>query len=302
MQNNKKIYFFILLTGLLTGFSSCTNVQTNNKSNQENKTDKLPDSSGVNIGNNERVFFLIPAPGEILERFHNSDVQYNPGILNSPDNKDKYLGSKAQSLNLGVYIADMAYSALFERSTETVDYLEAIQSLGNEAGISSSIYESLPLRSKVNAGKMDSLLSISNEAFNNMKEFLENGGKESMIARISTGAYIESMFIGLQSMNKFDLNSHIPELITDMKYPMDNLLAMARNVITSENDSSLFQSINQIGIIFDEMETRNSKTQISQEQTGKITISGGEKLRMNVSDFEKLKKTVTEIRMGMVEY
>ena len=302
MWKIKKTAWYIIAAGLLISIASCTNQQTKNKSGQDNSAGNISDSSLAGNENKEQIFFLIPSPGEILERFHNSGIQYNPGLLNSAGNKDKYLGSKAQSLNLGVYIADLAYLALFERSTETVSYLETIQSLGVEAGISSSIYENLLVRAKANAGNMDSLLSISNEAFGNMKEFLENGGKENMIARISAGAYIESMYIALQSMNKFSVSGPLPELLTEMKYPTANLVELARNVITTENDSSLYQYINQVSLIFNEMETRSSKILISQPQAGRISISGGEKLRMNENEFNSLRKTVTGIREEMVGY
>jgi len=302
MGNINKVFWLINIAVLLFGLYSCTNIQTINKDKENNKVENPADSSGLTFKNKESVFFLLPSPGELLERFYSSEIQYNPGLLNSANNKDKYIGSKAQSLNLGVYITDMAYTALFEKPAETARYLETIQSLSNETGISSTIFESLLVRSKANAGKMDSLITISNEAFSNMIEFLEAGGKENTIALISTGAYIETLFIALQSVNKFSEGDKILDFIVELKYPVDNLLEKAKSITTSENDSTLFNYCNQISIIFNELETKSSKTMISQIQTGKISVSGGDKLRISEREFNKLKFTIKEIRKSMIGY
>jgi hypothetical protein len=295
----KKIVWLINLTALLLWVTSCTNVQTKNNDKQDG-TDS--DTSDATIKYYASVVFLLPSPGDILERFYGASIKYNPAILNSPDNKDKYIGSKAQSLNLGVYITDMAYSALFERSAETIIYLEVIQSLSTESGISSNIFESLLTRSKANAGKIDSLISISDEAFSNMLEFLESGGKENTIALISAGSYIESLNIALQSIPKYSKDDEMLKLLADMKYPMDNLLEKAKSAKLSETDNSIINYLNQISIIFNELETRSSKTVVSEKKAGEISISGGEQVIMNEAEFNTLKSRVSEIRKNIVSF
>jgi hypothetical protein len=301
MLKLRKIVWLFNVLALLAFFSSCTNVQTKTEGNQ---AENAADSSDDAVKYYASVVFLLPSPGEILERFYGADLKYNAGLLNPPANKDKYIGSKAQSLNLGVYITDMAYAALFERSTETVNYLEAIQSLSTEAGISSTIFESLVIRSKANAGKIDSLVSISNEAFTGMLEFLESGGKENTIAQISAGAYIESLYIAVQSISKFSNDDNLVKLLAEMKYPMDNLLETAKSASTSagEPDNSIVAYLKEISIIFNELDTNPSKTVVSEAKTGTISITGGNKINMSEADFNSLKAKVIEIRNKMVSF
>lgn len=291
----KSVWVICLATFLVTAFS-CTQVQTGKT---ENQATEAADST---IKYYASVVFLLPSPGEILERFYSADIKYNPALLSSPANKDKYIGSKAQSLNLGIYITDMAYSALFERSTETINYLEAIQSLSTEAGISSNIYESLLARSKTNASKIDSLISISDEAFSNMLEFLEEGGKENTIALISAGAYIESLNIALQSIEKYSPEDEMIKLLVDMKYPMDNLLEKAKSATVSDTDNTIISYLNKISAIFNELQTKSSTTKVTEQQAGVISISGGDQIFISETEFANLKTQVAEIRKNIVSF
>jgi hypothetical protein len=301
MFNSNKIVWFFNVLAILAFFPSCSNVQTKTEGNQ---AENAADSSDDAVKYYASVVFLLPSPGEILERFYGADLKYNAGLLNSPANKDKYIGSKAQSLNLGAYITDMAYAALFERSTETVNYLEAIQSLSTEAGISSTIFESLVIRSKANAGKIDSLVSISNEAFTGMLEFLESGGKESTIAQISAGAYIESLYIAVQSISKFSNDDNLVKMLAEMKYPMDNLLETAKSASagSSDPDNSIVAYLKEISAIFNELDSNPSKTVVSEANAGTISISGGNKVSLSEADFNSLKAKVIEIRNKMVSF
>ncbi len=298
MNNVKTIFWLCAFTGLIAGNSGCKNAQTKNDSQSEN----YADSMGENASDQESVLFLLPSPGEILLRFYSADFQYNPDLLNSPLNKDKYIGSKAQTLNLGVYITDMAYSALFERSAETVNYLEAVQALSTETGISSTIFESLLVRSKANAGKLDSLANISNEAFSNMLEFLETGGKENTIAQVSAGAYIESLFIALQSIGSYSEDNESLALLSDMRFPVDNLLEKAKSATLNEADKTIINYLIEISSIFNELEKNGSKTVITQNPSGEVSIQGGEEFKMNEANFINLKNKVSEIRKGIVSY
>jgi hypothetical protein len=295
----KKIAWIITVTGISLFSFACTCVQ--NKNPELNK-DQPDNTSGSLVEAQDSVLYLLPSPGEMLERLQSAKVKFNPALLSPIGNKDKYIGSKAQSLNLGVYITDMAYSAIFERSSETVKYLESIRSLSNEVGISSSIFEILIERAKNNTGKTDSLLNISNEAYSNMLDFLESGGKENTLALISAGAYIESLYLALQSINKFSEGDPLFTLISEMKYPLENLFERAKNTRNDENIKSIYNYLDQIILIFSRLEYENSKTEISKNENGLLQILGGEKFTLNEKDFVTLKSKIEEIRTSIITY
>jgi len=295
----RKIFWVLNVTGFFLVLISCTNVQ--NKDN-DNQSAGISDSLQNDLMDAESVIYLLPSPGEILTRFYNSQISYRPELLSSPKNKDKFIGSKAQALNLGVYITDMAYSALFERTTETVNYLDAVQSLSTETGISSSIFESLSARSKANAGNLDSLITISNEAFTGMLEFLESGGKETTISQVSAGAYIESLYILVQSIDNYSEDNEAIQLLAEMKYPMDNLLEKAKNESMNEYDSTLFNYLYEISSIFSELENSGSQTVVTEKEDGKLILLGGDQFEMNETNYNLLKIHISEIRKTLIHF
>ncbi len=287
---------------MFPGSFSCTCVQ---KKEKVENADQSFEKRGIPRTPNESldsVFYLLPSPGEILEHIQTASVKYNSEIINPAGNSDKYLGSRAQSLNLGVFIADMAYSALCEKSPETVKFLETIRTLSNELGISSSIFESLIERAKANAGNMDSLLNISNEAFSGMLEFLETGGKENILALVSTGAYVESLYLAVQSVSQYSEKDPVIMLIAEMKYPLDNLYERAKSGSEDENIKSIMVYLDQITAIFSELDSKSTQVVISENQKGIISLLGGEKVNINEKNFTSLKTRVVEIRNTIVSF
>ncbi|MEA1898595.1 MAG: hypothetical protein U9N53_13125 [Bacteroidota bacterium] len=243
----------------------------------------------------EDILFLFPSPGEIVDGFFNSELEYKPGLVNSVENLDSYLGSRSQALNLGIYVADLAYLAKFEISGESVDYLEAVQSLSTQVGISTEIFESLLERAKANINNPDTILAISNEAFYKMFTFLETSKKESTLAIISTGAYIESLYLVLETKSEFAENDAVFEQITEMKYPFDNLLSRAREHKDDKNVESICKYLNAINQTFDSLSKEETETIVTRNE-GQLTIGGGTKFILTEEYFNKLKSTIHSFR------
>ncbi|MCK4920807.1 MAG: hypothetical protein KAS71_07165, partial [Bacteroidales bacterium] len=181
--------FLWMMIGLIMiiGFSSCTNTGKETNNGNREQIEDLSNSE-TDSYDDELTFFLLPSPGEIIERLKEANIVYGKKFTNPISNSNNYISLQSQALNLGIYVTDMAYSAVFTRSAETIEYLNIIQTMGNEINISSSAFKSLVERSKANIGNMDSLILISNDAFYNMIDFLESGGKENIISLISAGA------------------------------------------------------------------------------------------------------------------
>lgn len=242
--------------------------------------------------------YLFPAPGEILNRFYEADLTFNTDLLHDANKVDTYLTSKDKGLNLGIYLTDMAYAAIFSRSSDAVNYLDVVRKLSSELNVSTSTFEALIDRAKKNVGVNDSLVDISNEVFFNMVEFLESSGMESTIAVISSGAYVESMYLALNSVDNYDKNNPIIQQIAELKYPMENLLGHIETVSDDPNVQSILKFINELNDIFKELESK-SGTAVKSEP-GVISFSGGSSPDLNEENFQEMKATVIEIRNNIV--
>ena len=297
----KRHYVLILIfTGLCTGLPCCKFEKSKTgDSEQKDSNLEMIDISDWKSEINEDLLFLIPTPGEIIERFYEADIQYKPDMVNSVDHLDDYLDSRSQALNLGVYIADLAYSAKFGRLGECIDYLEAIKSLGTQVGVSSRIFESLLTRAKENINIVDSLVYISNEAFLQMFNFFEISKKENTLAIVSTGAYIESLYLVLQFVEEYSENDPVIQQLSELKYPFDNLLSRSSMYEDDTNVKNIIIYLNQIKEIFDQLVSEETELVVTEKDKGKLFISGGEQLIISEQDYLKMKKEILAIRNGI---
>jgi hypothetical protein len=242
--------------------------------------------------------YLFPAPGEVLDRFYNADLQFIEGLLHDPGLSDTYLSSKDKGLNLGIYLTDMAYTALFSRNSEAADYLEVIRKLSGDLNVSTSTFESLIERARKNMGHRDSLVSISNEVFFNMVEFLESSGQENTVAIISSGAYVESMYLALNSVDEYNDNDPIIRQIAELKYPMENLMSHAESVSEDPNVQSILTFVKELNQLFSELESTATNAVVS--EPGVISFSGDSVPELSRDNFDEMKQKVILIREHIV--
>jgi len=243
----------------------------------------------------ENVLYLYPVPGEIIEEFYNAELECKPGLMNSVGKKDSYLGSRSQALNLGVYITDLAYTAKFGLTGEAMDYLEAVHSLYSRVGISTVVFESLMERAKENINDSDSIVRVSNEAFYQMISFLESSKKENILAIISVGAYIESLYLVLETKDKFSEYDPVFAKISEMKYPLENLLSRARRLEEDKNVASIISYLISINETFEQLTADETETEVTKKD-GKLVISGGSIFNLTAENFKEMKSKIRSIR------
>ncbi|MFZ5939394.1 MAG: hypothetical protein ACOYXB_02365 [Bacteroidota bacterium] len=294
---NAAFLFLLLLTVALISCNS--NRSSNNPADRYGLTEKK-DTLLNEIRDAKSVIYLFPSPGEILNRFDGTGIGYESGLTNPAENASAYMTTKARALNLGVYISDMAYCAVLNRTNEAVDYLDVINDLSEEAGVATSAFSSLVDRARTNIGNKDSLVVISTDLFMTLLEFLENGGKNNTIALISSGAYIESMYLTIMLAGPYSDDNKILRQVAEMKYPFDNLLQQIQTVKDDPNVASMISYMETIKGVFDDLGSENYAEMISKNEDGSITVMGGAAFTFNEQNYSLLKSEVLEIRKNIV--
>jgi len=288
-----RIFVFLVIVHVL---SACKfEKQREGEAVSASKIDSSLESLQEELNILEDVLYLYPIPGEIIEGFFDAELEYKSGLVNSVEKKDSYLESRSQALNLGIYITDLAYSAKFGLTGEALGYLEAVYSLGTRVGVSTEVFQSLLDRAKENISDSDSIVHISNEAFYQMIFFLENSNKENTLAVISVGAYIESLYLVLETKELFIEDDPVFTQIGDMKYPLDNLLDRAKKLEGDKNVASIISYLISIHEIFDKLVVDETETAVSKKE-GKLVINGGSTFNLNAENFMEMKSAIRSIR------
>ena len=198
-------------------------------------------------------------------------------------------------MNLGIYITDLAYTAKFGIAGESVDYLEAVRSLSVQVGVSTEIFESLMEKATTNINNPDSILQISNEAFYQLATFLETSKKESTLAVISVGAFIESLYIVLESQEEYTEDNPVISQITETVSPFDNLFSQAKKYKDDKNVAGIIKYLNSIDETFKQLPMNVTETTVKKE-AGKLMIGGGPSIEITKENFDEIKALIQSIR------
>src|SRR5690606_12301047 len=90
---------------------SCT--RSNKQQATENEIDALPyDESFMEI-EEEGVIYKIPSPIDIFVFLDANKAPFLKENMHNPSRHEDYLSRKSRALNLGIYSADLAYSAVY---------------------------------------------------------------------------------------------------------------------------------------------------------------------------------------------
>ena len=235
-----------------------------------------------------------PPSNTVLTPFVNMASTYVTG------NIEKYLDSKSKTVNLGVYITDLAFAAIFGRHEETITYLETVQDLSEMARVEGAISEELLERARGNVQDLDTLFSISNEAFINMIMFCEESHRSNTMVLLTAGAFIESLYLATSLVESSAEAEYLIQHLADQKYSIDNLLTFARSLSDDPNVAGILTDLKPLEDIYNGLDQSSGKTQVKKEGAGKLVIGGGNHPTLSQEEFEELRNTVSEIRQNII--
>ena len=258
----------------------------------------------------KQIYHLTPSPAEMLDVIDVQDLGYDPGLLNPVSNTEQYIGSRAITLAMGIYSTDMAYCALFGRHEETLDYLEAVQNLGQEVHLTGAVDEELIREAREKVDVLDSLVIISNRAFVNMLYFCERNERPGTVAMLTAGSFIESLYLAVNLAGSYGQAGYLLQHLSDQKYAMKNLMDFAESIEGGdENVRAVMEELAPIMKIYENINTAagaptvTTESEAKGDQPKKLVIGGGSQAGppMTESEFEELKQETIRLRNRLVE-
>ncbi|MCQ2976198.1 MAG: hypothetical protein MJ211_15465 [Bacteroidales bacterium] len=288
-----KLLAFVAATAVIS-LPSCSGDGNNNNNN--NKQDSTKTEESFAEVQEESNFYLIPSPEDLFAFTKDKNLQYDASFLNPIENIDKYGDNRSQELNFGTYTADMAYSAAFGKYQESLKEFKVVRELSDKINIGSVFTQNLVDRIESVVEDRDSLKEISSDIYYDIEKFLDSKQRSKTMALISTGGWIEFLYIVTNSIEKFDANNETIQRIADQKIILDNLMLRLEQI---QDDMSVKQTISDLKPlkeVFDGLKVESVQSQSSKTSNGSIKVGGGMKIIITENDFNKIKETIASVR------
>jgi hypothetical protein len=295
----KMNYYFVGFLFLLL-LSSCNGGITENKQSAVQSADSTTDIRDIkNVLKN--TYYLFPSPVEVMVAVNQGGLVFEPKLMNSLEKREKYVKPNDQYLNIGVYLADLSYCAIFGRNSDAENYLETIKRLSDDVSLSSEINNDLMEKVKNNENSVDSLIKISNEFFFKIVNDLEQNNRQNDVAVISTGAYIECLYLSVNLVKKYSANNLIILKIAEQKHAFGNLFKYSQKHISYQDLTKYFAYLKQINDDFGKFSEQKENVNVKEDAKHRLLISGGNITVISEAEFKAFKESITKIRNSITK-
>jgi hypothetical protein len=227
----------------------------------------------------DQTSYTLPSPIQIASIFKKAGLTYYPNIGNAAENASKYNAGKVnESLNLGVYSADLSYCALNKQAQDARNYLKASRQMAEMLGLG-KVFETDNLASRFDANLSvdDSLGPIIADMEMQTDLILQEREQEYISATVFAGAWVESMYIGGKVFEKGKGKNVSAHLIEQMAIANNIIKALKANESKDPAISGVASDIASIRDLFENFAGVKALTQDRDEvDFSKIAITDAE--------------------------
>ena len=299
MKNKNSVQQFFKILMLLLAvliFSMCV---SDNKKEQDKKQSNPDDNKLISDSIMEMVY-SVPDPNEIFNEIFIDKYELNPNLIHSLSSVDRFFDSKTIALNIGIYIADMAYLVLNEKNILAIEYFKTILKMSKNLELSSFQSPDLFSSIETNINNKDSLYSIINESINEIKDELEYTNRNKTLVLIYTGSIVESLYLAISNIN-YDNSEIIIEKILEQNIVIDNLYGFLSQYKKDPDIKSMIEQLDSIKYFMDKCKKGGSDISVQKDEQNHLIFKGGTEIVYNINDFISIKSKIIELRKSIIE-
>ena len=253
------------------------------------------------ITNDNRVS-MVPTPNELFDIIKEVNVSYDEQVLNNPDNIDNYTDKKSQSLNFGIYTADLAFAASFGNPTESAKYFTVIKDMGDRLNINNALDQTVfdQIDKSIQGNNNNELFKLSNDTYYDAYTYLKENERGPSLALIVLGGWVESLYIMTQ-LGKYEEGSVLVSRIIDQKYTLENLYDFMQEYESDIDVMEMMATLQPIDEVFLNLEELLGDEFSNTNEKDVNLMDGGPDFSMTEDQYNHLKNAVNELRTKIVE-
>src|SRR6056297_1822332 len=243
------------------------------------------------------ILYTYPTPDELLNVIEKEHLNFNNNYLNPVNNIHQYIHTKTKHLNLGIYLADLAYAAFFSKRNQITKYVDAISQTSDELLISSQTKAQMKEDLIQNMENLDSIYHLTNVYYYDIMQELEDNNSNSLMIIISAGTYIESIYLALSLVDKFSNENELIKKIAGQKNAFVSLLNTSRLYEKDYYVKEVIPYLEKIISMYNQFKVEDKgKLIFIKNPDGTVRFKSAEKVTMNEQQFITFRNTLREIR------
>jgi hypothetical protein len=250
----------------------------------------------------QNIIQNISSPIEMAALIKELGVPYSNKYLSSTDRVNKLSNSFKQSLNLGIYGADLGYLNMYNKTSAVIDYISAIKTLADEIKVGQFFDFTTLKRLATNNQNLDSLMYISVHSFNQMDKYLHSNNRSNLSALMITGIWLEGLYFATQ-VAKEAPNKQLAERIGEQKIVLNELILILETYKKDKQFSKLLDDLYLIKELFDDVSIKIIKGEPQMiEENGMLTIVQNDKSIVEITPelLNKIINTTEEVRNRLI--
>jgi len=293
MYRKNAFGFLSLLMGMSILMASCGD-GSDQKTTQPPVKAQLDSAEVARLKELEKIFFSIPSPVEMSSLIKQNGYQFDQGKLVATANVDKYTGESRQAVMLGIYGADLSYTAIFDQKQLTTEYFAAAQKLARQMDADGTITPELLERLEKNQANRDSMLHIISEAYSDLNGYLKEKDRVEVSAMVVAGGWLEALYLSTQYSG--DGNSAMRQRIAEQKYSLNNLMSYLEKFGDTPSLQELKTDLSQLQEVYATVAENKGKTSTSKDESGKMVIGTTSTTTIDDAALSKIATLAGEIR------
>ena len=267
----KTQYVVISLALLLTlAFSGCKNRGEKSQNADNAALDSL-NKEVILTPESKSLLYKFPTPFEVTKMLIAAQAGYISDITNPADNVTKYVTENSKALNLGIYSADLSYSATYKQKDDINKFLASSGKLADELGIKGVYDKTLMDKIEKFNNNKDSLIAMITSIFDQTNTFLSSNDRNKIAVLITAGGFSEGIYLASLLGEMAKDNTKIMAVVASQKGNYDRLSGILNEYKDDESMKSVYDGIMKLKPVWEKYDLGSGK-KISQENAKEISV------------------------------
>ncbi len=228
---------------------SCGGASNQDKQANQQVSDTIKNEIKVSAETNN-LLYQFPTPFEVTKMLEKAKAGFIFDMTNSIDNAGKYVTEKSKALNLGIYSADLCYSATYNRIDETNKLLGVTSKLADQLGIAGVYDKNFMDKAKKYGNNKDTLVAMITKVFTTTNDFLSKNNRNQVSVMIATGGFVEALYLATALNVVAKDNKQISTIILNQKENLDKLLVVLEAYSQDENIKAITAEVAKLKPVF----------------------------------------------------